>query len=215
MFSTIFALLLLSCFTSLINTSTAAKCMGTAKYRLVVKYKWTADRFNNRPSFPHFSPLVFHSHGFRHSAYPRFGYATDGVKDVAEFGTTTRINNELKSAQAGGMVRDIAIQPSLSGATDMVTLMVTVSCRHRYVSAITMVAPSPDWILALFRINLVRRNKFVMYKAGKMRAYDAGTDSGLTFTAPNQETKPRQNIAPLFGAPFFGKYLATYNITKM
>lgn len=212
---TIYALFVLCTFTSIINISTAAKCMGTAKYQLVVNYKWTSDRFNSRSDFPHFSPLVVHSHGFRHSAYTRFGYATPGVKDVAELGSTTKINNELKSAQSSAMVRDIAMQSGISRATDTVKLMVTVSCRHRYISAITMVAPSPDWILAIFRLNMVKDNAFIQSKSGTLRVYDAGTDSGLTFEAPDKPSNPRQNIAPLFGAPFFGKYLATYTLTKM
>lgn len=212
---TIFAFFVLCTFTSIITISTAAECMGTAKYRLVVNYKWTAARFNSRPGFPHFSPLVLHSHGFRYSAYARFGYATAGVKDVAELGSTTQINTELKRAQSSTLVRDIAIHSGSSRATDTVSLMVTVSCRHRYVSAITMVAPSPDWILALFRLNLVKNNAFIKSKSGTIRVYDAGTDAGTTFEAFDKPSNPRQNIAPLFGPPFFGKYLATYNITKM
>lgn len=189
---------------------------GKATYRLKVQYVWTSNRFSEIPPFPHFSPLVLFSHTGRFSAFSRFGYATAGVKDVAELGATTKLEAELTAAAKNGLVGDAQVDRRVLGPQGAVTLNVDVSCKHRFVSAITMIAPSPDWILAIFRLPVVsKRGAFISQMSGTLGAYDAGTDSGESFTAPNLESKPRQNIAPIFGHPFDGKWLARYTLEKV
>lgn len=194
---------------------TSAACTGTATYRLNINYIWSAPGFPNTPSSAHFSPLVVHSHESRYSAYSRFGYASTGVKDVAEFGGTTQLESELSIAQNAQQVLEFKVDPSAPGGDGSVAIDINVSCRHRHISAITMVAPSPDWFLAIFRLNVVKKDMFIQSKSGTLKVYDAGTDSGDNLTSPNQLSVPVQNISPLAGAPFFRRHLATYTLTKM
>lgn len=51
--------------------------------------------------------------------------------------------------------------------------------------------PSPDWFVGVSNVSLCAGGGWVeeLRLAGTM--YDAGTDNGLTFTAPNWETQPR------------------------
>jgi hypothetical protein len=58
-----------------------------------------------------------------------------------------------------------------------------------------MIAPSPDWYLAIRDIELYEEDKWVTEKTVEVGVYDAGTDAGQTFSAPNKiENKPIQKI---------------------
>ena len=60
-----------------------------------------------------------------------------------------------------------------------------------------MIAPSPDWFAALENENLLDAGQWVTQRTVPARAYDVGTDSGPTFSAPDQPTTPAQPIQPL------------------
>lgn len=195
--------------------SAGARCKGTARYRVTFNYRWTSKYFTNVPASAHFSPLVALSHESRFSSFSRFGYATPGVESVAETGATSLIRDELSTAKENGQVKSFSTDNRIPGGGGSASVEVIATCRHRHISAISMVAPSPDWIVALFRRRVVRKNAFVEKLTGSLRVYDAGTDSGETFSARNKDTSPKQNIAPLEGSPFNGKVIARYTIRKL
>lgn len=152
----------------------------------------------------------------RFSAFSRFGYATRGVKTVAETGNTAPFHTELRKARRNGQVRSFTVDSMGRGPTSSLSLVIDVDCRRRNVGALTMVAPSPDWFLAIFKLNVVGKNG--MYKkrmSGNLFVYDAGTDSGKTFMSEDEPTRPRQNIAPFFGPQFNRMYLGKYSLKKM
>lgn len=78
-----------------------------------------------------------------------------------------------------------------------------------------MIAPSPDWIIAIANFNLLRGKTFVPMRKGVLRVYDAGTDSGNTLTALDESTVPRENIAPLKGPPFRGRAVANFTLRRI
>jgi len=58
-----------------------------------------------------------------------------------------------------------------------------------------MIAPSPDWFIAVRDVELFEKNKWITEKSLQVGDYDAGTDAGTTFTSPNQtENKTIQKI---------------------
>lgn len=193
----------------------SAECSGSASYKLDVNYMWVQSRFGNVPSSAHFSPLVAFSHKNRFSAFAPYGYATTGIKNVAEVGTTTVIRRELRRARNRKFVLDSKIDPRIPGGGGSVSVVVKVSCAYPFITAFSMIAPSPDWFVALYRINVVKKGTFVKSASGRLVSYDAGTDSGSSFLAPDQPTSPRENIAPIYGSPFSGRALARYKLTKM
>lgn len=190
------------------------QCSGEATYRVRFNFRWTRSRFPNRPGGAHFSPLVAFSHAHRFSSFTRFGYATDGVQSVAETGQTRIIRRELTTAQENGQVLEYKVG-SGPGAEGETSLEIKVNCKSKYISAISMVAPSPDWFVGVFRESVVRNGKFRKRISGKLRVYDAGTDAGETFNAPNQRSNPVQNIAPLDGPSFNGKPVGRFMLTKI
>ena len=57
-----------------------------------------------------------------------------------------------------------------------------------------MIAPSPDWFTGVSRVNLRKDGRWVNQVNLTLYAWDAGTDSGNTYAAPDADTLPRQSI---------------------
>ena len=70
-----------------------------------------------------------------------------------------------------------------------------------------MLAPSPDWFVGISGENLLNSDKTWKQSLTKeLFVYDAGTDSGTTFTAANQDTTPKENIRRLPGNMEIGDF---------
>ena len=84
----------------------------------------------------------------------------------------------------------------IGGTTNETIPNIKVNSRYPLVSFIAMIAPSPDWFHGVHDLNLCNtwtgkwRNRVVR----KLFPYDAGTDSGVNFTSPNDVTNPPVNI---------------------
>lgn len=194
---------------SLLLSSSRAQC-ASGTYQLKLTTLFTTANFPAAPSDAHLSPLTAFSHTRRFSAFAQYAYATTGVKNVAETGDNSVLLTELKSP----LVKDVSAASNIAFAGDSFTVDVKVDCKAPFVSAVTMVAPSPDWILAIFSMDMRGPDgSFVAKREGDLMIYDAGTDSGATLTAPDKPSKPVQNIAPLEAAMFAGKPAASYVLT--
>lgn len=191
-------------------------CNGTARYRLKVTSLWATPRFSSIPSFAHFSPLIAATHTGRFSPFIIYGYATDGFKAVAETGDTSSFRRELIQARDAGFVKDVQNTRGfgISGGESF-SVVLEADCEKRYVSGVTMLAPSPDWVVAVSRIDLLKDGLFRKRARGRLMVYDAGTDSGTSFTSSNAPTQPRENIAPLVGGGVGGMVIARYSLNML
>ena len=194
MFSTVVALLSVSFVFPPLVDAAACTAPGSPTYRIVFESLWSATRHgavNLYPSNAHWSPLVVASHNEDYVMWRVGTVASTGLKNVAERGATTALQNELKTTRN---VLDFAVASSSINANEMnlrFTLEFQVDANHSLVSAITMMAPSPDWFVGIRDVDLCNGN--VWRTADYLREnfpYDAGTDSGATFTASNAATTP-------------------------
>lgn len=143
-----------------------------------------------------------------------YGYATRGVQDVAETGSFSLLRSELEAARAEGMVGDIQIDTTMPGPSGSAGVTLEVNCDFPFISAVSMVAPSPDWIVPVFRFATLRRKNGKYKKRGmrQLDVWDAGTDAGKTLTARNRKSKPKENIHPVQGTDFDGKTIAVFRV---
>ncbi|MEO1574797.1 MAG: spondin domain-containing protein [Pseudomonadota bacterium] len=152
------------------------------------------------PSNAHFSPLIGAVHNSSVSFWAPGGLATPGVERVAETGSTSTFTTEINQA----VNADTALARITGGAVGQspgaVATTFTVNTSFPLVSLITMIAPSPDWIVGVHDLNLLQGNNWVASLTVPLLGYDAGTDSGTTFTSANQDTQPQEPIA-LLGGP--------------
>lgn len=78
-----------------------------------------------------------------------------------------------------------------------------------------MIAPSPDWMIAINSISLLDgsgdwKNEIVL----DLFPNDAGSDSGIDYTSANNNTSPKEPISSLVGVvPFSSQKIGTLTIT--
>lgn len=184
-----------------------AFCRGFASYNITFFNHLTHTKFPNMlPSTGLvFSPMIAAAHSNRFSILTVRGYASKQVQAIAETGNNSpliRVLRRTRREKNGVRSYSASAAPTMPGKHT--TVRVRVNCRHPFVTALAMIAPSPDWFVQISNVNLYSRRarKMIHGKSGNLIAYDAGTDDGQEFTPPSVTsldipTKPRKNIAPL------------------
>ena len=54
------------------------------------------------------------------------------------------------------------------------------------VTLTSMIASSPDWLVGVDSLSLIENDEWLLTKIAILYGYDAGTDSGPTYTFPDQ-----------------------------
>ena len=174
------------------------ECPDSATYGVTFRAVWNASSHGSRPPFPsnpHFSRVVGAAHTPAVSFWSSGGIATPGIESMAETGSVSSLCREIdEEADRGGSTPCVrGAQPSFPSpgtarlsfeATEDVPLLTLVS----------MIAPSPDWFVGVSGMPLMEdgcwRERIEMELVG----YDAGTDSGATFTARDTDVTPHEPI---------------------
>lgn len=198
-----------------IPTPTPTETM--AKYKVEVMMDWSEANFpTNYPSNDHFSPLIGWVHNSSTTFFDVGTTASDGIKIMAETGGTSTLKSEIESKISAGEGYKLISGSGLGSGTGVITVEIDVTNENALVTLATMIAPSPDWYVALLDANLYESGGFVAEKTFEAFAYDAGTDSGTNYTSANAVTNPRGNIAKITSSPFdTGKTIATVKFTKL
>ena len=210
---------------ALARSTHAAACAGTATYEVIFFNQITDTEPGAASSLRHYSPMVTVAHGSAWTPFSIGQTASDGVKDVAEIGATTQI---LSEASAQGATTQVAATrrayPQRVSSGYQVAQIAVDATRPR-LSALTMIAPSPDWFTGFSNVSAcnetsgswldeIDADKYFANTVGTTTAQghfivqaplymfpvyglDAGTDSGSSFTAANSATSPRQAISYL------------------
>jgi hypothetical protein len=176
---------------------------ATARYRFTFEALWSAATHpQDFPGDPHFSPLV----GATHLASTRFwqegSAATDGIRDMAERGLTSRLSDEIRTAVAAGAAQHLLLGGNIRVSPGSVSLEFEVSQGHPAVTLVSMVAPSPDWFTGVSAFQLLENAQWIERRSLELGPWDAGTDSGTTFTSPDEATSPRRPVSRITGFPF-------------
>lgn len=156
----------------------------------------------NFPNNAHWSGLVGATHNNSISFWEIGELASPGIELMAETGGKTTLLDEVEfqitektagSSLSGG---SIALSPG------SVSLTFNIKKEFPLVTLVSMVAPSPDWFTGVSGLSLIENGFWVSKKEVEIFAYDAGTDSGLTYTSSNIETDPKENIIKIESSPF-------------
>lgn len=171
-------------------------CSGNLTVEVSGKYTWQSSNDTAYPSDAHFSPMVC---GLSTSAavFVSGQAASAGVKLLAEEGDPQQLLKELVSSK-------IAYKTSnkTSSGTAAFTLMLSLSSNATYLFCVSMIAPSPDWIVGIPSMDICDTTTGT-YKSKAEYAlmpYDAGTDSGKNYTSANSPTSPAEVIKSATGA---------------
>ena len=173
----------------------------TAVYTVSLRASWSEQLHPDWfPSGAHLSPMVAWSHGQRNIAYSVGAVASDGMELMAETGGTGILEEELEALTATGYVFNHALG-SVFDAPGEVSVTLRLSKSAGRATVVSMIAPSPDWFIAVQNIPLFEDGVWLERKEVVAALYDAGTDSGTSFRAFNRDTSPAEPITSLAEAP--------------
>ncbi|XP_037024401.1 spondin-1-like isoform X2 [Bradysia coprophila] len=181
--------------------SVPVKCTACteAKYELTFEGLWS--RNTHPKDFPSnvfstkFSDIIGASHTASYSFWKYGETASDGLKQVAENGFTTELEEEIKSqsSEIRTIIKAKGLEhPNLGGKTFAVF---RVDRDHSQLSFVSMIHPSPDWFLGVSGLELcTEEGGWIESRTLDLCPWDAGTDSGPKYDSPNEPTIPREFI---------------------
>ena len=184
-----------------------------ARYMVTLDATWSAETHPDAfPSNPHFSRLTGAAHAPGLHLWRTGETASDGVKGMAETGSTAALRAEVEVL--GDAAEYVEGDPlRLSPGTASAALAVTEA--RPLATVVTMLAPSPDWFVGVDGLDLREGDGWADRVTVELRVYDAGTDSGTSYTAGNAPTAPRTAIARTGYAPLAGSVVGTMTFERV
>lgn len=169
---------------------------GSATYELTFASSWSRQTHPvDWPSFPHYSRLIGGTHNSKVSFWMPGGIATSGIEAMAEAGSTFGLSQEVRAAINAKNADKVVSGGALGVSPGQLKLRFTVERSHSRLTLVTMLAPSPDWFVGVNGFELFKNGKWIDNATVALPLWDAGTDSGTTYTSPNRDTQPREKIA--------------------
>ena len=171
----------------------------TAQYRVTFDAAWSevthpTDFPADEPNIARWSPVAGLTHNSSVRLFNEGDIATEGLVNISQTGSRDPLDTELAAVILSGsgefyVESDTRVRPS----PDTISTTFQISESHPYVSLTSMIAPSPDWIVALRDLNLFQDGEFVERKIVQFGlAYDTGC---LLYTSPSPRDK-RQSRMP-------------------
>ncbi len=168
------------------------------------------------PNGAHWSKLVGAVHNSDITFLEMGGTASQGVENIAETGNNTIFFADVETAIADGFAMATIDGDDLGTSLGQIIIEdITVTQEYPLITLLSMIAPSPDWIVAINNVSLLDGdNQWIDELEIDLYPYDAGTDSGIDYTSPNNDTFPQEPISSLQGVtPFSNEIIGTFNIT--
>uniref|UniRef100_A0A3P9M694 Spondin-2 n=1 Tax=Oryzias latipes TaxID=8090 RepID=A0A3P9M694_ORYLA len=180
---------------------TECTAKSPASYILVFTGHWSPQSFPKQ--YPLFRPpaqwskliAVSHNHHFR--LWEEGAAASLGVQKFAELGLTVELMKAGKEARkkrtVGAMQRTAGIPNGIGHSSTEVHMQP----RSSLLSLMVKMIPSPDWFVGVNSLNLCEGNHWKQEVTVNLHPYDAGTNSGFTFSSPKFPTSPPENISKI------------------
>ena len=166
------------------------------------------------PASAHFSGLVGGTHHDGVSFWQPGGFATPGIRSMAETGSKTLLLGEVQDAVDNGTADAAISGGSIPLSPGVVDVDFPVTLEFPLATVVSMIAPSPDWFVGIHGLSLFEQGRWNETTVVQLPPYDAGTDSGTTFTSPDNPTTPAETITMIAQDPFPNSTsLGTFTIT--
>lgn len=165
------------------------------------------------PASAHFTELIGGTHDASTVFWEVGGLATQGIKSMAEFGSTTHLTTEVEAAIATGGAAAVVLGAPVPSSPGSVEVEFDLTLEHPQLTLTTMIAPSPDWFVGVGGLALFENGAWRETTVVDLLPHDAGTDSGVTFNSANEVTAPPQPISQITQSPFpNGVPLGTFSV---
>lgn len=198
-----------------------------ARYKVTFNTVWSSADFPvNFPSAAHFSSLIGATHNDQVKFWETGQLASDGIESMAETGSTSGLSSEVALAKTDGKA-EFVLRGSGVNAVDTIVFEFDINESFPLVTLVSMVAPSPDWFVGVRDLSLIddMTGDWKQSVELSLKVYDAGTDSGISFTSANADT-PLPGVILLLttdnldsdfvnGVNASNQHLATISFTKI
>ncbi|RMF29170.1 MAG: hypothetical protein D6765_04825 [Bacteroidetes bacterium] len=172
-----------------------------AFYEVTFIGRWSAQTHpTDYPAGASFSRPVGMVHNLFAQLFTAGTPASPGLQALAEEGETQTLQSELMG-QLGLTVGTLLLGEPLSSGTDSAAFTIEVRQNYPLVSLAAKLSPSPDWFVAVLSVELFQNGNWLDEVEVPVEVFDAGTDSGTTFDAPDQPTFPPGTVQPLLAPP--------------
>jgi hypothetical protein len=176
-----------------------------ARYQVLFNATWSQQTHpTNFPvSSAHWSGLVGGAHNDQVHFWREGETASEGIRMMAELGSQPRLLSEVRAAITNGTAHFTLAGGGINPAPGNRLLVFPQPMQRDYslVTLCSMIAPSPDWFVGVDSLNLIEAGQWVTNKTVTLYGFDAGTDSGATYTSADQVTTPRGVVTRFTGFP--------------
>ena len=201
--------------TNILDEIEETQVADEAVYEVIFRSNWSpATHIGWWVSGAHLSPFVTWSHSEQGigKIFRENGISTPGMEDMAETGATKKLFSELDENKTKGFIYNFQ-QGRVIFVPGENNVRIAVSKAYPYITSVSMIAPSPDWFIAIENVELFKNGNWVESLTLVPGNYDAGTDSGTEFESDNLDTNPKELITKLRGAP--RQSFAEYSIRRI
>ncbi|XP_074086078.1 spondin-2 isoform X2 [Macrotis lagotis] len=175
---------------------------GLGRYSISFTGKWSQATFPKQ--YPLFRPpaqwssLLGATHSSDYSMWKKDEYVSNGVRNFAEKGEAWELMKEIEAAgEKIQSVHSVFSATAIPSGTGQTSTQLEAHSRHSLVSFLVRIVPSPDWFVGVDSINLCEGNRWKEQVTLDLFPYDAGTDSGFTFSSPNFATIPQDTVTEI------------------
>ncbi len=201
------------------TSDTTSQCTTNEKYTVVFESTWSSSTHpTNFPADPHFSGLIGATHNDNVRFWAKGETASTGIEVMAETGGKTELTDEISTAISANNAETLLSGNGIGVSPGTVSLQFDISPSFSKVTLVSMIAPSPDWFVGIAGMDFCENGEWVASKSIDLFAYDAGTDSGATYTASDIDTNPKEIITSLTTGVFEVEgtvpKLGTFTFTK-
>lgn len=170
------------------------------------------------------------AHSSDYSLWRKNQYVSDGLRDFAERGEAWALMREMEAAaEKLQSVHEVFSAPAVASGTGQTSAELEAHSRHSLVSRggrgggwrcgrrlllstappqvsfVVRIVPSPDWFVGVDSLDLCDGDRWREQVAVDLYPYDAGTDSGFTFSSPNFATIPQDTVTEVSALPAPGR----------
>jgi len=183
-------------------TQTEPEPLLDARYSLTFNATWSMQTHPNEfPSSAHFSGLIGMTHNNNVMLFTKGEISSDGIKNMAELGRKDPLETEIQDFISNGTGNTLISGGGVSSSPGEISLEFDIASSHSLVSVVSMLAPSPDWFVAVSNINLIENNEWIRSITLPVDIYDAGTDDGATFKSTDLPSPVRMPIVEIITPP--------------
>lgn len=148
------------------------------RYKVTFVSNWGSDQNQiNFPLNPHTGNMFLTVSNDDFNLFQVGQLASKAISNTSMYGTIDDLMNMVKNDRN---VDSVYTAPVLETPGDH-TFIITPDANYRYLSFVTMIAPSPDWFTGVTGFDLVQNMRWIQQAVIPLFVFDAGTDSGTKF----------------------------------